>query len=108
MNYNLKELISHIGQATFLGYNDQGLCKALKYFFVKSFPDKCQFEKSDITDRIVEISKWLDSERNYEQGVDLFAKYLRGANLLKMFRDGETAGLRKKLEFKLERVLYEI
>lgn len=107
-NYKLTELREYLEPATFLGYNDYGLTKSLIYYLAESFPECSKFENSEIKDRVIEISTWLKGDRNYEQGVDLFSRYMHGVNLLKMFRAGETPGLRKKLEFKLERVLDEI
>lgn len=107
-HYRLGELQEYLNPATFLGYNDMGLSKTLKHFLISIFPDKSSFENTDISDRVIEISKWLNGDRNYTEGVELFARYMHGANLLKMFRAGETPGLRKKLEFKLERVFDEI
>lgn len=105
--YSYKELVNYLAPASFLGYNDQGLTKMLIYFLAENFPERSKFENSEIEDRIVEISKWLKSDRDFNQGVALFKKYLHGVNIIHMLEAGETPALRKKLEFKLERALNE-
>jgi len=108
IKYSYQELLSRLEPATFLGYNDAGLCKSLIYFLIRNFPERSAFEKTDMEDRTVEISLWLDGDRDYEEGMRLFKKYMHGVNLVKMFEAGETPTMRKKLEFKLERTLDDI
>lgn len=107
-NYTLQELNERLGACQFMSFNDQGLNKPLMYWLWKMFPEKSEFESSDISNSLIEICSWLESDRDFGKGVELFKKYLHGANLLKMFEAGETPRLRKKLEYKLERTLDEI
>ncbi len=104
VKYNYQELLKRLEPATFLGYNDAGLCKSLIYFLIRNFPERSEFEKTDMEDRTVEITLWLDSDRDFTEGVRLFKKYMHGVNIIKMFETGETPSMRKKLEYKLERI----
>jgi hypothetical protein len=105
---SLDKLTDKIKPAIFLGYNDLGLSKSLIYFLAKNFPERSEFEKTDMEDRTVEITLWLDGERDFKEGVRLFKKYMHGVNLIRMFEAGETPSMRKKLEYKLERTLDDL
>ena len=107
-NYTFKELEKLTEAAQFVGYNDQGLNRSLIYFLWKNFQEKSIFETTEIKDRTVEICNWLEGDRDYDSGVQLFKKYMHGINLIKMFESGETPGLRRKLEFKFEMIYNEL
>lgn len=108
IHYSYDQLLKRMEPATFLGYNDAGLSKSLIYFLIMNFKERSDFEKTDITDRTVEITLWLDGPRDYNEGVRLFRKYIHGVNMIKLFEEGETPSMRKKLEYKLERTLDDI
>jgi len=107
-NYTYAELVQITETAQFLGYNDQGLNKPLMYWLWKMFQEQSEYETNDIENRLIEICSWLESDRDYQTGVQLFRKYMKGENLLKMFEAGETTTTRKKLEYKLERTLDDL
>lgn len=96
-----KSISERLAPCGFMSFNDQGLNTDLKIWLYKRFPRKSQFELTDLQDRYIEIAQWVDSDRNYKAGVALYEKYLKGDNLIKMFRVGESEYLRKKLEYKL-------
>jgi hypothetical protein len=107
-NYTLPELNERLLSCGFLSFNDQGLNKPLMYWLWKMFPEQTEYETNDIENRLIEICRWLESDRDYQIGVQLFRKYLKGENILKMFEAGETTTTRKKLEYKLERTLDDL
>ena len=107
-NYKYADLVNKMENAQFLGYNDQGLNRSLIYFLWKNFPEQSDFEASEIEDRTVEICSWLEGDRDYKKGVGMFRKYLHGVNMLKLFEQGETPGLKRKLEFKFEMIYNEL
>lgn len=106
--YTVYQLNDRLSKCSFMSFNDCGLNNSLKLWLEKQFPNQSRWEISQPEDRIIEISKWLNSERNYWEGVRLFEKYMSGANLIRIFRSGETASLRKKLEYKLTHTLPEL
>ncbi len=91
----------------FMAFNDSGLNKALKIWLYQRFPYRCVYETSDIEDKHIDIMKWLNGTRKYEDGVMLFEKYMRGSNLCAIFKSGESESLRKKLEYKLKQSITE-
>ena len=99
--FTSKQLSERLVDCGFMSFNDLGLNKELKLWLDEQFPNQSCWETSSAEDRIIEISRWLNSERDYKEGVRLFEKYLKGVNLIKIFRSGETHGTRKKLEYKL-------
>lgn len=107
-NYTTDQLNKRLSECCFMSFNDSGLNPALKAFLYQQFPIRSQWEITDLQDRYIEIMKWLDSARDYKQGVNIFEKYLHGANLIRMFRSGENDYLKKKLEYKLEHAILEL
>lgn len=107
-NYKLDEIEQRLKRCRFMSFNDDGLNKALIRWLAKTFPTKSGYEKTEMEDRVVEIIAWLNSERDYREGVALFKKYMNGRNLIALFEGNETPGLRKKLEYKLTHVFDEI
>jgi len=99
--YTTAQLEKRLCEASFLSFNDFGLNNEFKLFLDSNFPLQSQWELSQSQDRLIEINRWLHSDRDYQEGVALFEKYLHGVNLLKILRSGETVSLRKKLEYKL-------
>ena len=97
----LEQINKRLSGCGYMSFNDSGLNNSLKIWLYHQFPDRCKWETTDPEDRTLEILKWVEGDRDYSQGVDLFGKYLHGANLLLMFRKGENETLRKKLEYKL-------
>jgi hypothetical protein len=108
VNRQLNEITQLLEPCTFLGYNDQGLNRALIYWLWKSFPEKSGYEANNLQDRTIETATWLEGERDFKEGVKVFRKYLHGVNLIRMFEGGETPVLRKKLEYKLERTMDDL
>lgn len=105
--YTIAQLNSRLSECGFMSFNDLGLNSALKLWLDEQFPQPSEWELSTVEDRLIEIHRWLNSERDYMQGVKLFEKYMKGVNLIKIFRAGETPSLRKKLEYKLTHTMPE-
>lgn len=103
-NYTLQELNERLSNCQFMAFCDQGLNNSLIYWLWSKFPDQSEYESDDIQEKIIDVYSWLESSRDFTEGVELFKKYLKGNNLLDLFEDGETPRLRKKLEYKLERI----
>jgi len=107
-HYTLNELSLRLSECGLMAFNDSGLNTPLKIWLYRHFPEQSPWETSEMQDRHIEILKWVDGPRDYRQGVELFEKYLHGANLVRMFRAGENENLYKKLEFKLIYAISEI
>jgi len=103
-NYTLQELNERLSACRFMSFNDQGLNNSLIYWLWSKFPNQTEYESDDIQEKIIDVYSWLESSRDFKAGIDLFKKYMKGNNLLDLFEDGETPRLRKKLEYKLERI----
>jgi hypothetical protein len=99
--YPTEQLHKRLERCQFMAFNDSGLNPSLKVWLYNRFPEKSKWETTDMADRYIEIARWLAGPRDFGEGAALFEKYLSGANLIKMFRAGESEYLRKKLEFKL-------
>lgn len=106
-NYTLHQLDERLAVCDFMSFNDQGLNRSLKRWLFRNFPQPSTFEKDDISDRIIDIARWFEGDRDYQEGVALFKKYMKGVNLIRLFEEGETPGLRRKLEYKFERLFDE-
>ena len=85
----------------FMAFNDSGLNQALKIWLYQNFEKPSKWEMNDIEDRTIELYQWVTSERNFRKGVQLFEKYLKDANLVRLFKEGETDQLKRKLEYKI-------
>ena len=104
-NFTLQQLNDRLAQCTYMSFNDQGLNDALKEWLYRKFPVRSKWETTEMEDKIIEIIDWLESSRDFSAGVAVFKKYVHGVNLLRLFENGETPSLRKKLEFKMESAL---
>lgn len=103
----VEQIKGYLNHCQFMAFNDNGLNKSLKIWLYGEFPTQSAYEKIDIEDKYVELSKWLAEGCNYNQGVLLYEKYMKGSNLNGMFKAGESESLRKKLEYKLKQSLIE-
>jgi len=100
-NYTTDQLNNRLERCQFMAFNDSGLNPSLKVWLYNRFAEISRWETTDLSDRYIEIARWLAGPRDFKEGAALFEKYLSGANLIKMFKAGEREYLRKKLEFKL-------
>ena len=107
-NYTIQELNERLNQCRFMSFNDLGLNKSLIYWLWLNFPNQSEYELNEPEDKTIAICRWLKGDRDYNEGVELFKKYLKGNNLIELFEDGETPRLRKKLEYKLEKMYDEL
>jgi len=96
-----------LSDSQFLAFNDQGLNESLKIWLYKRFPINSKWEINGFEDRNFEIIKWMESGKEYLAGVKIFEKYFKNVNLIKIFNEGTTDYLRKKLEYKLINSLNE-
>jgi hypothetical protein len=94
--YTKSQLDQRLAECGFMSFNDFGLNDALKIWLDETFSERSTWELSASEDRILEITRWLKSDRDYMEGVKLFEKYLKGANLINILRSGETNTLRTK------------
>ncbi len=106
-NYTMQQLEERLSECDFMSFNDQGLSRSLKRWLFAKFPEPSAFETNDVSDRIIDIARWLEGDRDYWQGVALFKKYMKGVHLIKLFEERETAGMHRKLEYKFERLFDE-
>lgn len=100
-NMDIDHLTKRLEDCDFMSFNDEGLNAALKMWLYDHFPDRSQWELNDAEDKTLEIRKWMNTGKDYREGVKIFEKYFHGVNILRMFLKGESEDLKKKLEFKL-------
>lgn len=105
--YTEEQLNTRLSNCGFMSFNDDGLTKILKIWLFSKFPTPSRWEKTDIIDKYIEILKWLEGDQDYQEGVILFAKYVHGVNLMKMFWSGYSVSLHKKLTYKLTQSIKE-
>jgi hypothetical protein len=105
--FSEEQLNTRLSSCDFMSFNDDGLTKTLKTWLYRKFPTSSKWEKSDIVDKHLEILKWFEGDRDYDQGVKLFEKYLHGNNLVKMLHTGYSESLHKKLTYKLTQSITE-
>jgi hypothetical protein len=102
------QLNKHLYDCGYMSFNDFGLNNSLKIWLYNQFPNRSKWETSDAEDKHIQISNWLASDRNFDEGVRIFERYMHGVNLIRLFRGGETVSLRKKLEYKLINALTDL
>ena len=103
--YKFDELEERLAAPDFMSFNDQGLNNSLKWWLISRFSAKSQFEKDTPEDRIFDLFFWQQNGYQYNEGVEIFGRFLKYKNLYKMFKTGETKVLRKKLNFKLKQTI---
>lgn len=101
LHYSEEQLKIRLAGCSLMSFNDCGLNDPLRSWLYARFPNPSRWEISDVEDRLLEILRWANGPRDYQTGVRLFEKYMKGANLIQMFRSGESEYLRKKLTYKL-------
>jgi len=106
--FNLQQLNDRLKTPYLMSFNDQGLNFSLKWWLISNFPERSKFEKNDPSDMILDLFFWDSTGRNYKKGVKIFENYYRHTNLIRLLKTRETNTLRKKLEFKLLRIINEL
>jgi len=101
-NYKLKELNSYLSDCVFVGYNDNGINPSLEMWMFERFPERSQYECTEIVDVLINIAQWLKGDRDYQKGVEIFTMMYRDTNLTRLFRNGKSQQLQEKLEYKLK------
>ena len=86
----------------FVGYNDNGINPSLEMWMFERFPERSQYECTEIVDVLINIAQWLKGDRDYQKGVEIFTMMYRDTNLTKLFRNGKSQQLQEKLEYKLK------
>jgi hypothetical protein len=107
-NYHLVDINKMLLTPMFMSFNDQGLNQALKWWLIDTFPERSRYEKNDPEDKVFDLYNWKLNGKPYDDGKRIFAKYYNHVNLQRLFDMGETAVLRKKLEFKLMQSINEL
>lgn len=104
-----EQLQSIFKQSDYIAYNDGGLNGNLKYYLNSRFPELSLYELYDKEkEPSVIIREYLEkatlplSPQMYKQGIDLFRKYGRNANLLSLFQRRNNKHTQEKLLYKLE------
>ena len=106
--FSYSDLLKRVENSIFLGYNDQGLNNELKLFLSEIFPLQSKYESDPLPERYSEILNWLESTRDFETGVNIYARYFNNQNLLQLFYRGETPCLRNKLEYKFNTAINDL
>jgi hypothetical protein len=99
-----EDLAKRMKSAQFLAFNDNGLNPDLKILLVDLFPDKSIYE-NDEEEPLFEIVKWLKSDKDFEEGTQLYRKYGRSRKALRYFAKGKTNSRVMKLEHKIRELL---
>jgi len=106
--YTIKQIQQRVENIPFVGYNDRGLNRSLKWWLVDNFPEKSKYEINLPEDKITDLWQWFNRGQNYDMGVHIFEKYYKHKNLLRLLKSGESRMLRKKLEFKFTQTIKEL
>lgn len=105
-HHKINEIRKKTENALYLAHNDSGLNAALKLFLTENFIEPSPFELTQPNDMIVEIAQWVHAGRPYEQGADLFVRYVKGKkNMHKIIKRYNNAEIRKKITYYLEKLL---
>ena len=107
-NYTVEQIENRLKDSQFMSFNDQGLSNSLKWWLIQNFSSKSKYENNVPEDRILDLYFWQKRGKKFTEGVNLFRKYYKHKNLLRMMELGETETLRLKLNFKLNLALKEI
>jgi hypothetical protein len=106
--YTLEQLNDRIQNTPFVGYNNQGVNSSLKWWFMENFPQRSKYEINRPRDRITDLFTWQKNGMDFKEGVEVFEKYYKHVNLLRLFKTGETTTLKNKLVYKLSRTIKEL
>jgi hypothetical protein len=104
----LAEIKSKSAGIKFVGYNDQGLNNSLKWWLIENFPNKSKYEIDLPEDRIFDVFFWVKRGMPYQEGVQIFKKYYKHQNLIKIFESHESEHLQIKLRYKLMQTINEL
>ncbi len=107
-NFTRDQLTDRLSECGLMAFNDSGLNQSLKVWLYRKFPERSKWETTDADDRTLAILKWMDTGKDYREGVSIFVKYMHGTNLIKLFRNAPSESLRKKLEYKLINTISEL
>jgi hypothetical protein len=97
----LSEIASKTLNTFFVGYNDQGLNKSLKWWLIDNFRSKCSYETNYPEDKVFDLYWWMFNGKQWDDGVKVFNRYYTNPHFKAMFACGETPALRRKMEYKL-------
>jgi len=106
--YTFQQIQQRVENIPFVGYNDQGLNRSLKWWLMDNFSEKSKYENNLPQDKITDLWQWFNRGQNYDMGVQIFEKYYKHKNLLRLLKMGESKMLRKKLEFKFTQTIKEL
>ena len=107
-HYTLEQIEDRLKGIQFMSFNDVGLNQSLKLWLIENFSSKSKYEKDTATDMVFDLYFWEKHGKQYEEGVEVFRKYFKHKNLLKMMEMGKTEVLQAKLNFKLNQSIKEI
>lgn len=109
-HYNLDKILTKVLNITFIGFNDDGLNRSLKWWLIDTFRSKSRYEKDFADDYIFDLFFWNLRGQPYDEGVKLFSAHFKNKfkNLQEMFRSGYSESLEKKLRYKLNSTINDL
>jgi len=107
-NFTVDQLTARLADCDLMSFNDSGLNQSLKVWLYRQLPEQSKWETTEPDDRTLAVLKWMDTGKDYLEGVNIFIKYMHGTNLTKLFRNSANESLRKKLEYKLINTISEL
>jgi hypothetical protein len=106
--YMLAEIKKLMATPMFMSFNDNGLNRSLKWWLIENFPGSSRYENNDAEDRIFDLYHWYLNGKPWHDGKRIFEKYYNHKNLQRLFEQGESPVLRKKMEYKLMQTINEL
>lgn len=105
-NFIYNDILERLKSCTFCSVNDSGLNLDFKIYLYRHFPDQSEFEKDEMNSCITEVLEWLDSDRNYEKGVEIYMKYGKSVNIKRFLLTRTERSAKSKLETHLLKLMH--
>lgn len=100
------EIKRHCIRAMFVAVNNAGLNASFKEWLYEVFPDPSRYEAGGSTrEGFIEIIDWLNGDKDYAKGSELFVKYGKSRKIKKFISKHETMGRQMKLEHHMKELL---
>ncbi len=100
--YTLSQISKFLANALYAANNDKGLNDSFKYWLFTQFPEATPWETEPISDKIIAFAQWLDSDRDYEEGVRLYSQYIPNkVKLKRLYQRNRSSLLKAKLVYEL-------
>lgn len=105
-NYTYEKVKKITVRAQFVAVNNAGLKAGFKQWLHEEFPDQSRYEtKESDMGAFTKVVEWLNGDRDYVKGSQLYEKYGRSRKIKKFLTKSATTGRRMKLEHQMRELL---